>query len=251
LKQMEVLNIDLKLNTYVDAAQLKAEGFDEVVISSGVAPRVPNMPGVDHEKVVTYQQVLDKGMTLGKRVAVMGAGGIGYDMCEYLTQEGPALTLNKELWMKEWGVDESNSTAGGLQPMDIEKSPREVFMLQRKTTSFGKGLNKTSGWVHRAVVKMKGVETIGGVSYDKVDDAGLHITITTGEGDKATTESRILDVDHVVLCAGQVSVNKLHSELDADMGKTFNLHLVGGAEFAGELDAKRCIKLSSELAASL
>lgn len=124
-------------------------------------------------------------------------------------------------------------------------------MLQRKTTSFGKGLNKTSGWVHRAVVKMKGVETIGGVSYDKVDDAGLHVTITTGEGDKAVTEKRILDVDHVVLCAGQVSVNKLHTELSADMSKSFNLHLVGGAEFAGELDAKRCIKLASELAASL
>ncbi|MGK0248079.1 MAG: 2,4-dienoyl-CoA reductase (NADPH2) [Oleispira sp.] len=251
LKQIEVLNIDLKLNTYANAAQLKADGFDEVVISSGVAPRVPNMPGVDHEKVVTYQQVLDKGMTLGKRVAIMGAGGIGYDVCEYLTHEGPSLTLNKELWMKEWGVDGTNENRGGLKPMDIEESPRKVYMLQRKTTSFGKGLNKTSGWVHRAVVKMKGVDTIGGVSYDKVDDEGLHITITTGKDDKQTIETRILDVDHVVLCAGQVSVNKLHTELNADMGKTFNLHLVGGAEFAGELDAKRCIKLASELAASL
>ena len=251
LKQIEVLNIDLKLNTYVTAAQLKAAGFDEVVISSGVAPRVPNMPGVDHEKVVTYQQVLGEGLELGKRVAVMGAGGIGYDMCEYLTHQGPSLTLNKELWMKEWGVDGANENRGGLKPMEIEESPREVYMLQRKTSSFGKGLNKTSGWVHRAVVKMKGVETIGGVSYDKVDDEGLHITITTGKDDKQTVETRILDVDHVVLCAGQVSVNKLHIELEKDLGKTFNLHLVGGAEFAGELDAKRCIKLASELAASL
>jgi len=251
LKQIEVLNIDLKLNTYITAAQLKAAGFDEVVISSGVAPRVPNMPGVDHEKVVTYQQVLGEGLELGKRVAVMGAGGIGYDMCEYLTHQGPSLTLNKELWMKEWGVDGANENRGGLKPMEIEESPREVYMLQRKTSSFGKGLNKTSGWVHRAVVKMKGVETIGGVSYDKVDDEGLHITITTGKDDKQTVETRILDVDHVVLCAGQVSVNKLHIELEKDLGKTFNLHLVGGAEFAGELDAKRCIKLASELAASL
>ena len=219
--------------------------------SSGVAPRVPNMPGVDHEKVVTYQQVLDKGLELGKRVAVMGAGGIGYDMCEYLTHQGPSLTLNKELWMKEWGVDGSNETRGGLKPMEIEESPRKVYMLQRKTSSFGKGLNKTSGWVHRAVVKMKGVETIGGVSYDKVDDEGLHVTITTGKDENKNVETRILDVDHVVLCAGQVSVNKLHTELDADMGKSFNLHLVGGAEFAGELDAKRCIKLASELAATL
>jgi 2,4-dienoyl-CoA reductase (NADPH2) len=195
--------------------------------------------------------VLDKGMTLGKRVAVMGAGGIGYDMCEYLTHEGPSLTLNKDLWMKEWGVDGTNGSRGGLKPMDVEDSPRKVYMLQRKTTRFGKDLNKTSGWVHRAVVKMKGVDTIGGVSYDKVDDEGLHITITSGKDDKQTTETRILDVDHVVLCAGQISVNKLYNDLKADMGKSFNLHLVGGAEYAGELDAKRCIKLASELAASI
>jgi 2,4-dienoyl-CoA reductase (NADPH2) len=251
LKQIEVLKIDLKLNTYANVGQLKAEGFDEVIISSGVAPRVPDMVGIDHEKVVTYQQVLEKGMTLGKRVAVMGAGGIGYDMCEYLTHEGPSLTLNKELWMKEWGVDGTNGSRGGLKPMDVEESPRKVYMLQRKTTRFGKDLNKTSGWVHRAVVKMKGVDTIGGVSYDKVDDEGLHITITSGQDNKQTTETRILDVDHVVLCAGQVSVNKLYNDLKADMGKTFNLHLVGGAEYAGELDAKRCIKLASELAASI
>ena len=153
--------------------------------------------------------------------------------------------------MKEWGVDGSNSTRGGLKEMDIEESPRKVYMLQRKASSFGKGLNKTSGWVHRAVVKMKGVETIGGVSYDKVDDQGLHVTITKGKKGEETTESRVLDVDHVVLCAGQVSVNKLHQQLEQDETKGFNLHLVGGAEFAGELDAKRAIKLASELAASL
>ena len=124
-------------------------------------------------------------------------------------------------------------------------------MLQRKTTSFGRGLNKTSGWVHRAVVKMKGVETIGGVSYDKVDDEGLHISVTTGKKGEEVTVQRILDVDHVVLCAGQVSVNGLHKELEKDESKSFNLHLVGGAEFAGELDAKRAIKLASELAAAL
>lgn len=135
--------------------------------------------------------------------------------------------------------------------MEIEKSPRKVYLLQRKGNGFGKTLNKTTGWVHRAVVKMKGVETIGGVSYDKVDDEGLHITISKGKGADVVTEQRVLDVDHVVLCAGQVSVNKLHQQLEQDMGKTFKLHLVGGAEFAGELDAKRAIKLASELAASL
>lgn len=248
---IKVHNIDLRLNTWVDAEGLKAEGFDEVVIASGVEPRVPNMPGVDHAKVVTYQQVLDQNLELGKKVAVMGAGGIGFDMCEFLTHEGPSLTLDKEAWMKEWGVDGSNQTRGGLLPQQIEESPRKVYMLQRKASSFGKGLNKTSGWVHRAVVAMKGVETIGGVSYDKVDDEGLHVTITSGKKGEEVKETRVLDVDHVVLCAGQVSVNKLHQQLEQDESKGFNLHLVGGAEFAGELDAKRAIKLASELAAQL
>lgn len=251
LKMIEKYSVDLKLNTYVDADELKAAGFDEVVIASGVEPRVPSMPGVDHEKVVTYQQVLDQGLKLGDKVAIMGAGGIGYDMCEYLTHEGPSLTLDKDAWMKEWGVDGSNEIRGGLLQADIEASPRKVYMLQRKSSSFGKGLNKTSGWVHRAVVKMKGVETIGGVSYDQVDDEGLHISINTGDKDNPVIEKRILDVDHVVLCAGQVSVNKLHQTLEQDESKNFTLHLVGGAEFAGELDAKRAIKLASELAAAL
>jgi 2,4-dienoyl-CoA reductase (NADPH2) len=251
LKQAEVHNITLKLNTWVDAAMLKAANFDEVVVATGVEPRVPGMPGADHEKVVTYQQVLNEEITVGKKVAVLGAGGIGFDMCEYLTHEGLSLTLDKEAWMKEWGVDATNTVRGGIKPMEIEESPRKVYMLQRKDSSFGKGLNKTSGWVHRAVVKMKGVETIGGVAYDKVDDEGLHVTITHEKNGEETKEQRIIDVDHVVLCAGQVSVNALHTDLEKDESKNFNLHLVGGAEFAGELDAKRAIKLASELAASL
>ncbi|WP_281647768.1 NADPH-dependent 2,4-dienoyl-CoA reductase [Parendozoicomonas sp. Alg238-R29] len=251
LKQVEVHNIDLKLNTRVSSEELKTTGFDDIVIASGVEPRIPNMPGVDHPKVVTYQEVLSTDVELGKKVAVMGAGGIGFDMCEYLTHEGKSITLDKEAWMKEWGVDSSNEVRGGLVKAAIEPSPRKVYMLQRKSSSFGKGLNKTSGWVHRAVVKMKGVETIGGVSYDKVDDEGLHITITTGKQGQEVKEQRVLDVDHVVLCAGQVSVNQLHKELEQEQNRDFNLHLVGGAELAGELDAKRAIKLASELAAAL
>ena len=251
LKQIEVHNVELKLNTWVSAEELKNQGFDDIVIASGVEPRVPNMPGVDHPKVVTYQEVLSTGMELGKSVAIMGAGGIGFDMCEYLTHEGQSMTLDKDAWMKEWGVDGKNEVRGGLVKQDIEPSPRKVYMLQRKSSSFGKGLNKTSGWVHRAVVKMKGVETVGGVSYNKVDDAGLHITITTGKKGEEVKEQRVLDVDHVVLCAGQVSVNKLHNELEKEESKNFTLHLVGGAELAGELDAKRAIKLASELAAAL
>ena len=248
-KMIEVHNIELKLNTWVSAEDLKDAGFDEIIVSTGVEPRVPNMPGIDHEKVVTYQELLGKGLELGGKVAVMGAGGIGFDVSEYLTHQGPSLTLNKELWFKEWGVEINNTNAGGLQPMDIEPSPRKVYMLQRKTTSLGRGLNKTSGWVHRAAVKMKGVEMIAGVGYDKIDDDGLHITISNKEGD--VIEQRVLDVDHVVLCAGQVSVNQLFKDLQGNTEHNYGLHLVGGAEFAGELDAKRAIKLASELAASL
>lgn len=251
LKQIQLLNIDLKLNTKACSETLNQGGFDDVVICSGVAPRIPNMPGVDHKKVVTYQQLLANDMQLGKSIAVMGAGGIGYDVCEYLTHQGEPLTLNKALWMKEWGVDDTNQSRGGLKPMEVEPSPRKVYMLQRKTSSFGKGLNKTTGWVHRAVVKMKGVQTIGGVTYEKVDDQGLHISVSQGKGDKQTQVKRILEVDHVVLCTGQVSVNSLHQQLANDEDKNFALHLVGGAEFAGELDAKRCIKMASELAATL
>ncbi len=248
-KMIEVHNIELKLNTWVKAHELKEAGFDEIVVSTGVAPRVPNMPGIDHEKVVSYQDLLGKELTLGGSVAIMGAGGIGFDVGEYLSHQGPSLSLNKEAWFDEWGVDIENSTSGGLKPMEIEASPRKLFLLQRKTTSLGKGLNKTSGWVHRAVLKMKQVEMIGGVGYTKIDDQGLHITISNKDGD--VLEERILEVDHIVLCAGQISVSELYKDLQGNSEHNFGLHLVGGAEFAGELDAKRAIKLASELAASL
>ncbi|MCL6271279.1 NADPH-dependent 2,4-dienoyl-CoA reductase [Sansalvadorimonas sp. 2012CJ34-2] len=251
LKQIELHNVELKLETKASASDLQSAGFDEIIVASGVSPRIPDMPGTKHPKVVTYQEVLGKKMKLGDRVAILGAGGIGFDMCEYLTHEGKSLTLDKDAWMREWGVDGSNEKRGGLNEAEIEPSPRKVYMLQRKTSSFGKGLNKTSGWVHRAVVKMKGVETIGGVSYDKVDDEGLHITISTGSKGEEIKEQRVLDVDNIVLCAGQVSENSLYKELEQLASSSFKLHLVGGAEHAGELDAKRAIKLASELAASL
>ncbi len=248
-KMIEVHNIELHLNKWVSAEELKDAGFDEIIISTGVEPRVPNMPGIDHPKVVSYQELLGKGLNLGKTVAVMGAGGIGFDVSEYLTHEGESITLNKDKWMDEWGVDINNTTAGGLKPMEIEPSPRKVYMLQRKTSALGKGLNKTTGWVHRAVMKMKNVEMIAGVSYDKIDDEGLHITISDKDGNEI--EKRVLNVDNVVICAGQLSVNSLYKSLQGNHDHSFGLHLVGGAEYAGELDAKRAIKLASELAASL
>ncbi|OUR69205.1 NADPH-dependent 2,4-dienoyl-CoA reductase [Bermanella sp. 47_1433_sub80_T6] len=248
-RMIEVHNITLNLNSWVTAQDLKDAGFDEIVISTGVAPRIPNMPGIDHEKVVSYQDLLGKELKLGKSVAIMGAGGIGFDVGEYLSHQGPSITENKEAWFKEWGVDIENKTSGGLQPMEIEASPRKLYLLQRKTTSLGRGLNKTSGWVHRAVLKMKQVEMVAGVGYTKIDDDGLHITISNRDGD--VIEERVLDVDHVVLCAGQISVSDLYKDLQGNHDHNFGLHLVGGAEFAGELDAKRAIKLASELAASL
>lgn len=240
-------NVELKLNHKVTIEELKAGGFDEVVIASGVEPRVPNMPGIDSDKVVTYQQLLDQELNLDKKVAIMGAGGIGFDVGEYLSHEGVSLTLDKDRWHKEWGVDISNEARGGLVKPEIEASPRELSLIQRKQTALGKGLNKTTGWVHRAVMKMKGVEQIRGAAYDQIDEQGLHLTITNGE----QTETRLLDVDQIVICAGQDSVNDMYHTLKAEGEQSFGLHLIGGAEFAGELDAKRAIRQGCELAAKL
>lgn len=242
---IERLGIDLKLNHQVSSEELAAAGFDDVVVATGVAPRIPSMPGIDHPKVVSYQDLLSKELKLGEKVAIMGAGGIGFDVGEYLAHEGESTTLNTQAWMKEWGVDVSNKERGGLVKGEMEVSHRKLYLLQRKASAHGKGLNKTTGWVHRAVLKMKRVEMIGSVNYDKVDDQGLHITITKGE----QSEQRVLDVDNIVVCAGQESVNGLFEALKENTA--FRTHLVGGAEFAGELDAKRAIRKASELAASL
>lgn len=239
--------IDLKLNHTVTAEELKAGGFDEIVIATGVAPRIPKLDGVDNAKVVSYQELLDKELELGEKVAVMGAGGIGFDVSEYLTHQGVSLTLDKERWWKEWGVDITNSTSGGLATQEIEASPRQVSLMQRKAERLGKGLGKTTGWVHRAAIMMKGVEQIAGVSYEKIDDQGLHINITKGE----QSIPRVLEVDNVVLCTGQESVRKLYDELNTDANKGFGLHIIGGADVAGELDAKRAIRQGCELAAKL
>ncbi|WP_420589107.1 FAD-dependent oxidoreductase [Bacterioplanoides sp.] len=250
LKQIEVHKVQLLLNTRVEADQLNRQGFDEVVVATGVEPRIPEIPGINHSKVVTYQQMLNGEVAPAERVAVIGAGGIGYDICEFLTHEGVSPSLDKKLWMKEWGVDASNQQRGGLVEQQFEPSSRKVYMLQRKTSRFGKGLNKTTGWVHREVAKAKGVETIGGVSYDKIDDNGLHITINRGDKNNPQQEQQVLAVDQVVLCSGQTSVNDLHQKLQA-VPTSFDLHLIGGAEFAAELDAKRAIKQATELALRL
>ncbi|MDF1763289.1 MAG: NADPH-dependent 2,4-dienoyl-CoA reductase [Oleibacter sp.] len=236
--------ITLKLNHKVTAGELSSGDYEHVVVATGVKPRMPKMEGIDHAKVVSYQDLLANNLDLGKSVAIMGAGGIGFDVGEYLSHEGESTTLNKDAWMKEWGVDITNTQRGGLVKSDMEPSPRKLYLMQRKASALGKGLNKTTGWVHRAVMKLKHVEMIGGVNYDRIDDEGLHISVTKGE----QTDLRVLDVDNVVICAGQESVNELFEALKDN--PTFKSHLIGGAEFAGELDAKRAIKQASELAAS-
>jgi 2,4-dienoyl-CoA reductase (NADPH2) len=216
--------------------------FDEVVVATGVEPRIPSVPGVDHPKVVNYQDVIRHRAPVGRRVAVMGAGGIGFDVSEFLLHE-PDESL--EHWMQRWGVTDPELERGGLATKVKAPPRREVTLLQRKATELGKGLGKTTGWVHRQTLKDSGVVMVKGVTYDRIDDAGLHVTVATGED---TTESRVLDVDTIVLCTGQESVRDLIEPLEA-LGKP--VHVIGGADVAAELDAKRAIKQATEVAARL
>jgi len=216
--------------------------FDEVVISTGVVPRIPALEGVDHAKVVSYAEVIRGDVAVGRRVAVMGAGGIGFDVSEFLLHESNE-TL--EHWMDRWGVVDPSLERGGLGTKVKAPATREITLLQRKTSALGKGLGKTSGWVHRATLKDSGVVMVPGVTYDRIDDDGLHITLNKGEDNE---ESQVLDVDTIVLCTGQDSVRELLEPLEA-AGKS--VHVIGGADVAAELDAKRAIKQATELAARL
>lgn len=234
--RMQELGVDLRLNTRAGVEDLK--GFDEVIISTGVEPRVPSIDGIDHAKVITYAELLSGEKTAGDKVAIMGAGGIGVDVAEFLAYEDSSPTLDKDEWMREWGVDANNR--GGLGTPHVEKARREIHLMQRKSSHIGKGLNKTTGWVHRASIKTKGVNQWTGVSYDKIDDAGLHFT--------KDGEQQVLDVDTIVLCTGQESVRSLYDEAQA-AGVT--AHIIGGADVAAELDAKRAIRQATEVVAGM
>lgn len=233
-------NIELVLNHTVTYEELSQTNYDEIVVATGVTPRQLQFEGIDHPKVLSYIQVLKERVPVCKRVAIIGAGGIGFDTAEYLTHEGDSGGLNPEKFYAEWGIDTSYAHVGGLKQPELEKSEREVYLLQRKTAAVGAGLGKTTGWIHRTGLKHRDVKMIAGASYDKVDDQGLHITV-----DGQTT---VLDVDNVVICAGQESYTAMFDQLKAD-GK--NVHLIGGAKEAGELDAKRAIRQGAELAAVL
>jgi 2,4-dienoyl-CoA reductase (NADPH2) len=239
-KQIALTGVELKLNTRVGVDDLVQGGFDEVILATGVSPRTPDIPGVDHPKVMGYLDVLRDKKPVGKTVAVIGAGGIGFDVSEYLTHEGTSPSLDAAKFFAEWGIDTSYAQAGGIKPPHLDKAPRQVYLLQRKTSKVGDGLGKTTGWIHRTSLKNRNVEMIAGASYDRIDDLGLHITV----GGKQIT----LPVDNVVLCAGQEPLRALQAGLEA-AGKT--VHLIGGADVAAELDAKRAIKQGTELAAAI
>ena len=236
-RRLEVTGVKVHLGTRATAADLG--GFDEIVLATGVAPRVPDLPGIDHPKVLSYVDVVKHGKPVGERVAVIGAGGIGVDISEFLTHtDSPALDL--DAWMSEWGVTDPEQSPGGLAKPKPSPSPRQVHLLQRKKSGIGAGLGKTSGWVHRAALKAKRVEQLTGVDYQRIDDEGLHLTI---DG-----QPRVLDVDTVVVCAGQEPVRDLADELRA---AGLPVHLIGGADVAAELDAKRAIDQGTRLAATL
>ncbi|MEV6911191.1 NADPH-dependent 2,4-dienoyl-CoA reductase [Amycolatopsis sp. NPDC051071] len=238
-RRLEVTGVKVRLGIRVTAEDLVGAGFDEVVLATGVTPRIPSLPGIGHAKVLSYVDVVKHGKPVGGKVAVIGAGGIGVDVSEFLTHTtSPALDL--DAWMAEWGVTDPEHAPGGLTERKVEPSPRQVFLLQRKKSGIGAGLGKTSGWVHRAALKAKRVEQLTGVTYDRIDDDGLHITV----GD----EPRVLDVDTVVVCAGQEPVRDL---ADALRATGLPVHLIGGADVAAELDAKRAIDQGTRLAAVL
>ena len=232
--------VHLHLNTRVDAGLLQAEKFDEIVLATGVVPREIQIPGIDHEKVLGYTDVLKHKKPVGNRVAIIGAGGIGFDVAEFLSNEHPEQEPETAHFMQEWGVDMNYEKGGALMTAKPAPSPREIYLLQRKGGKLGAGLGKTTGWIHRSSLKKKAVNMIGSVRYEKIDDQGLHIRIHD--------EPQVLEVDNVIVCAGQESVRKLLEPLKAS---GISVHIIGGADEARELDAKRAIDQGARLAAQL
>ncbi|MCQ4192179.1 NADPH-dependent 2,4-dienoyl-CoA reductase [Streptomyces parvulus] len=236
--RLAALGVDVRVNTRVAAGDLT--GHDEVVVATGVTPRTPDIPGIDHPSVVGYLAVLRDGAPVGDRVAVLGAGGIGFDVAEYLTDGGDKAHEDPSAYFRLWGVDMDYRAAGGLAAPERPAPPRAVHLLQRKNSKVGAGLGKTTGWIHRTELRQRGVTMVPGVRYDRIDDAGLHITVGA--------ESTVLEVDTVVLCTGQEPSRGLYDDLVAAGRRA---HLIGGADVAAELDAKRAIKQGTELAAAL
>ncbi|MAC48389.1 MAG: hypothetical protein CMI12_16310 [Oceanospirillum sp.] len=239
-RRIEVTGVDLKLNTPVAADDLQS--FDEVILATGISPRTPAIEGVEHPKVISYIEAITETKPIGEKVAVIGAGGIGFDVSELVTQKGPSASLNIDEFMSEWGVDLTVQNRGGVEGVSAHnpESARQVWLLQRKTSKPGAGLGKTTGWIHRAALQKRNVKMLAGCDYQKIDDAGLHLTVNG--------EEQLLPVDTIIICAGQEPRRDLEEGLKA-LGK--NPHLIGGADVAAELDAKRAIDQGLRLAATL
>ncbi|PXF62812.1 NADPH-dependent 2,4-dienoyl-CoA reductase [Kangiella spongicola] len=244
---LEETGVNLHLETEATVESLTGDNakikFDEVIIAAGVTPRTPAIPGIEHEKVLSYIDVLLHKKPVGEKVAVIGAGGIGFDVSEYLVHEGESATLNLDEWLKEWGIDRMYQEEGGLlDEAEFTPPARQVTMLQRKETKMGKGLGKTTGWIHRTSLRHKKVQMVTGVDYKEINDEGLVIE------HKSSGKTETLAVDNIVICAGQVPNRTLAEQLEA---KGQKVHLIGGADVAAELDAKRAIKQGTELALSI
>ncbi|MGB9097380.1 FAD-dependent oxidoreductase [Erwinia sp.] len=237
-RQLALTGVTLKLNQDATAAQLTE--FDEIVLATGVTPRLPTIPGLDHPSVLSYLDVLRDKKPVGPRVALIGAGGIGFDTAEYLSQHGPSTSLDIAAFCQEWGIDQTLQQPGGLIPPVFPQPERQIWLLQRKPGKPGAGLGKTTGWIHRASLQMRAVKMWGGVQYLKIDDSGLHI-LRDGE-------PQLLEVDNVVICAGQEPNRELAESLKA-LHKP--VHIIGGAEVAMELDARRAIAQGTRLALSI
>ena len=242
-RKLQTTGVELRLNTRVDVQQLVAGEFDEIILATGIAPRTPAIPGIDNPKVLSYLDVILGRKPVGASVAVIGAGGIGFDVSEFLVQQGVATSQDREAFWREWGIDthlEARGGVAGIKP-EVHAPARQVFLLQRKKSKVGDGLGKTTGWIHRTGLKNKHVQMLNSVEYLSIDNDGLHIRI--GEG-----EPQLLAVDNIVICAGQDPLRELQDGL---LAAGQNVHLIGGADVAAELDAKRAINQGSRLAAEL
>jgi len=239
-RMIEVHDIDLKLNQRVDAAAIKAGGFDDVIVATGIEPRTPKIEGIDHPKAVGYVDVIAGRAMVGQKVVIMGAGGIGFDVAELITHQGVSAALDRDVFAKEWGIDFVNHPRGGVTGVEpiVARSDREVTLLQRKTTAVGKTLGRTTGWTHRLTLQRRGVAMVNGVEYLKIDDAGLHALV---DGKPV-----LFEADTVIICAGQLPSRGLYDAL-GEAG--IKAEVVGGAFEAAELDAKRAINQATELAA--
>jgi 2,4-dienoyl-CoA reductase (NADPH2) len=246
-RRIETTGVRLALGRAVTADELAAGGYDEIVLATGVTPRDPRIEGEAEfratGKVISYVDLLLYGKPAGPRVAVIGAGGIGFDVSEFLVSDGHSTTLDTQAWLREWGVADPAVARGGLGKPEITPAARQVYLLQRKAAPLGKGLGKTTGWIHRAQLKTKRVEMLGGVNYERIDARGLHVSF--GERHE---KPMLLEVDTIVHCAGQEPQRILAGPLRSKGAK---VHVIGGADVAAELDAKRAIEQGTRLATAL